>query len=207
MTTTTTTSRWTYTGDASTTVFPYTNKIFAKTDLVVSVAGVTQTVDTDYTVSGVGNANGGNVTFTTAPANAAQIVIVRNVPSTQEASLPLGGPFPSVTVEDAIDKLTILHQQKDSEDNRRLRLSATDPAASINELPVKTELASNFLAFDGNGDPIAAVGTSANLGPVSAYIDTLLDDADAAAARVTLGLGTLAVQDELDAVLTAQVFS
>ena len=45
MTISSTISNWSYVGDGSTTIFPYTNKIFVKTDLDVFVAGVLQTVD------------------------------------------------------------------------------------------------------------------------------------------------------------------
>jgi hypothetical protein len=52
------------------------------------------------------------------------------------------------------------------------------------------------MAFDGSGNPIAAAGTSANLTPVSTFINTLLDDANAADARTTLGAASAS---ELDA--------
>lgn len=186
MTITTTTSRWAYTGDGVNTIFTYTNRILTKEDLIVSVDGTVLTVDVGYTVSGVGEASGGSVVFTVAPSNGAAVVIVRDIKATQTTSLPLGGAFPSTAVEAALDKLTILVQQIESGDARRLRLQEADPAATINELPLKSDLAGNFLAFDDDGEPMAAAGTSASLGPVSAYIDTLLDDADSAAARATL---------------------
>jgi hypothetical protein len=201
---TTTISRWTYTGDDSTVAFPYTNRIFDKNDLIVSIDSVTQTVDTDYTVSGVGEDEGGSVTFNTAPASGASVVIIRDVPTTQLASLPLGGTFPSLTVQDALDKLTILIQQIESRESRAIRLQELDPATSINALPLKTALANSCLGFDTNGDPVAAVGTSANLGPVSAYIDTFLPSADAAAAQTILELELARRQVQMK--LTTEVF-
>ena len=55
----------TYTGNGTTTAFPYTFRIFEKSDLVVTVedtsGNLTQlTVDTDFTVGGAGNYSGGN---------------------------------------------------------------------------------------------------------------------------------------------------
>ena len=58
MTITTTTSKVTYTGNNSTTVFAYTFKIFADTEIKVYVGGVLKTISTHYTVSGAGSASG-----------------------------------------------------------------------------------------------------------------------------------------------------
>lgn len=55
-----------------TTVFPYAFKIADDADLAVTVDGVLQT--SGYTVSGVGDSAGGNVTFTVAPANGAKVI-------------------------------------------------------------------------------------------------------------------------------------
>jgi hypothetical protein len=63
-----------YTGNASTTVFAVTFPFLNATDLIVSVAGVVKTLTTHYTVSG-GLGSPGSVTFLSAPANAAAIVI------------------------------------------------------------------------------------------------------------------------------------
>ncbi len=186
MTITVTISRWSYVGNGSRTIFPYTNRIFEKTDLAVSLDGVLQTVDTDYTVSGIDEAAGGNVTFTVAPGNNVSVTIVRTVPATQESSLPKGGPFPSDIVEKALDKLTILVQQEQDGANRRLQLQDIDPAASIGRLPLKTELASKNLSFDANGDPIPSPGVIEFA--VTAFIQTLLDDLNQAEAQGTLGV-------------------
>lgn len=55
-----------------TTVFPYGFKVTDAEDLAVTVDGVLQT--SGYTVSGVGEDAGGDVTFSVAPANGAKIV-------------------------------------------------------------------------------------------------------------------------------------
>ncbi len=55
------------------------------------------------------------------------------------------------------------------------------------ELPSAEERASSFLAFDSSGNPIASDGGIDPAVPVSVFAATLLDDANAAAARTTLG--------------------
>ena len=78
-------------GNAVTTVFAYGFKIFAASELLVKVDGVTQTLNTDYTVSGVGAEGGGSVTFTTAPDDQAVITIERNLPYTRSEDYQRAG--------------------------------------------------------------------------------------------------------------------
>ena len=54
-----------YTGNGVTTTFPYTFRIFQKSDLVVQVVDLNENItelilDTDYIVTGAGGYNGGN---------------------------------------------------------------------------------------------------------------------------------------------------
>ena len=73
MTVSSATTRNSYSGNGSTTAFAYGFKIFATSDLEVvirSSAGVEtiKSLSTHYSVSGAGDASGGNVTFGSAPA-------------------------------------------------------------------------------------------------------------------------------------------
>lgn len=113
MTVSSTTSRWEYTGDGSTTDFPYTNKVFEDSDLEVYVGGSLQALSTDYTVTGAGTAGGGDVKFVSAPANAAEIVIIRNVPNKQETDYVENDDFPADAHENALDRRTIIDQQQE----------------------------------------------------------------------------------------------
>lgn len=69
----------TYFGNGTQTVFAYTFLIVNNPQLTVSVNGVVLILNVDYTVTGAGNPNGGNVTFTIAPAAGATIVLLRTV--------------------------------------------------------------------------------------------------------------------------------
>ncbi|HFD7437808.1 hypothetical protein LE025_13990 [Escherichia coli] len=105
-----------YTGNGVTTSFPYTFRIFKKSDLVVQVSDLNEniavlTLDTDYTVTGAGGYNGGNVILSKALANGYQISISRELPVTQETDLRNQGKFFAEVHEDAFDKLTMLIQQ------------------------------------------------------------------------------------------------
>jgi hypothetical protein len=162
MSVTTTTNKIQYTGNGAQTVFPYTFKIFKNTDLEVYVAGVKKTLTTDYTVDGVGVDAGGNVTFLSAPANAANVTIVRVLPKTQETVYPSNDKFPAKVHEAALDRAVMLIQQLSEVDARCLKLIVTsalseptmaDPTGSGQFLRVATlsPLALDFASVTGQG--------------------------------------------------------
>ena len=117
MTVSSTTTRVSFSGDGSTTVFAYTFKIFDDDDITVILRSSTgtetvQTKTTHYSVSGVGNTNGGNVTMVTAPATGETLVLRRTSAQTQTTDYVANDPFPAATHEDALDKLTFLAQEQ-----------------------------------------------------------------------------------------------
>ena len=82
-----------YSGNGSTTVFAYAFKALDQAHLVVTstvtATGVetVQELTTHYTVSGVGDDGGGNVTMGSAPAVGVTLTITRAVPQTQTTDL------------------------------------------------------------------------------------------------------------------------
>lgn len=185
MTQTSATSRWSYTGNAVTTTFAYTTRIFATTDLDVYLDGVLQS--SGYSVTGAGDNSGGNVVFTSAPGSGVVVVIVRDVPYTQETDLLDAGPAPMATIEDMVDKTTILTQQASDLIARSIRQPEADTTA-IGRLPVKASRLGKLLQFNATtGDPEVVAAADIDLSTVTPFIETLLDDTTAAAARTTLG--------------------
>ncbi|WP_227120590.1 hypothetical protein [Enterobacter hormaechei] len=122
-----------YTGNGVTTSFPYTFRIFKKTDLAVSVVDLSENItvmvlDTDYTVTNAGGYSGGNVVLTTPLANGWKISIARELEPTQETDLRNQGKFFAEVHEDAFDKLTMLIQQAYS----MFRLALRKPSSIAN---------------------------------------------------------------------------
>lgn len=122
-----------YTGNGVTTSFPYTFRIFKKTDLAVSVVDLNENItvlvlDTDYTVTNAGGYNGGSVVLTAPLATGWQISIARELEPTQETDLRNQGKFFAEVHEDAFDKLTMLIQQVGS----MFRLALRKPSSIAN---------------------------------------------------------------------------
>lgn len=122
-----------YTGNGVTTSFPYTFRIFKKSDLAVSVVDLSENItvlvlDTDYTVTNAGGYNGGNVVLTAPLATGWKISISRELEPTQETDLRNQGKFFAEVHEDAFDKLTMLIQQVGS----MFRLALRKPSSIAN---------------------------------------------------------------------------
>jgi len=190
MTVSTSTNRWSYTGNGVTTVFAYTTKIFAASDLKVYLNGTLQ--NTGYSVV-VGE--GGTVTFGSAPGVGVIVLIVRDVPFTQPTDLLDAGPAPMQTIEAALDRVTILTQQNQEGFVRSFRLQTQDPTVDLS-IPLLADRASKFLAFASDGTPIASGGTTDI--PVSSVIEPFISANTLSDARDVLELGDLATLDTVD---------
>jgi len=158
MTVSSTTTRNSYSGDGSTTAFSYTFKIFDEDDIAVilrddtTAVETTQTITTNYTVSGVGNAGGGTITFVTAPPSGKTVVLLRATPLSQLTDYTPNDPFPAESHEDALDKLTFITQELSEEIGRAIKLSKTNEIATAEFTVGATARANKVLGFDGNGD-------------------------------------------------------
>ena len=159
MTISSTTVKNSYSGNGSTTAFAYTFKIFANTDLQVIIRSSTgtetvKTLTTHYTVSGVGDASGGNVTFTSGntPASGETVVIRRAVPQTQAIDYIANDPFPAESHEEGLDRATMTTQQVQEELDRSLKLSRTNTMTSTEFTVGASDRANKVLAFDSSGE-------------------------------------------------------
>ena len=159
MTVSSTTVKNSYSGNSSTTVFAYSFKIFADSDLQVIIrsstgAETTKTLTTHYTVSGAGDASGGNVTFTSGntPATGQTVVIRRGVPQTQAIDYIANDPFPAESHEEGLDRATMTTQQVQEELNRSIKLSRTNTMTSTEFTVGATDRANKILAFDSSGE-------------------------------------------------------
>lgn len=123
-----------YSGNGSTTVFSYTFKVVDEGHLVVTLLdadGVTETVQTlttDYTITGVGNASGGTVIMATAPAVGEQLTITRSVPIAQTIDLQNRGALNPEVLEAGLDQLTQIVQDQQQQIDRALKVDLFETA-------------------------------------------------------------------------------
>jgi hypothetical protein len=203
MTVSTQTAKSQYTGNGVTTAFTGSFPILDQSHVVViltSTAGVdtTQTITTDYTISGVGGSTF-TVTFVSAPASGVRVTIARNVPVTQELDLVENDEMPSAELEKSYDKLTMIAQQTKESSDRALRIPLSDAASISTTFPGAADRANKLASFDTDGAP--AVQDIALLGAVTVPVPVSQGGtgaATAATARDNLGLGELATQDLSD---------
>ena len=134
MTVSTTTNKVAYIGNGVATSFAIPFSFLEPGHLkVYQLLNNIQTERTDWTVSG------GNMVFATAPAENAQIVIMRKVPLTQETDYRENEILPAETLERNFDKLTMQVQQLKEQADRAVTVgmfSNTDPSVLVDDIEV-----------------------------------------------------------------------
>jgi hypothetical protein len=160
MTVASATNRVSYSGNGSSTVFAVPFYFLADSHLLVvlkSAAGVdtTQVLGTNYSVSGAGVESGGTVTMNVAPPIGTTLTISRNVPITQETDLQPNDRLPAESLEDALDKLTMIDQQINENAIRAIKVPVSDSTTLNTTLDTASVRANKYLAFNNIGEPIA----------------------------------------------------
>ena len=178
MTVSSTTVKNSYSGNGSNDTFVYGFKIFSASDLQVIIRSATgtettKTLTTDYTITGVGSATGGNVVFESSdiPTATETVVLIRNVPQTQAIDYIANDPFPAETHEEGLDRATMTTQQIQEELDRSIKLSRTNTMTSTEFAVGATARASKVLGFDANGELTVTQELGTNRGNWSSGTD------------------------------------
>ncbi|MBA7876723.1 MULTISPECIES: phage tail fiber domain-containing protein [unclassified Citrobacter] len=98
-----------YNANGLTTVFPFEFYIISASDIQVSLNGTP--VTTGFTVSGVGNVSGGDLTFLTPPANGTVVMLERVVPTYRLTDYQDNGDLLADTVNKDFDRLWMAIQR------------------------------------------------------------------------------------------------
>lgn len=204
MTVQTSTNVASFNGDGANKVFPIGYKFNSAADLVVTLiddeAKTTQilTLNSDFTVAGAGDEEGGAVTLVVAPTVVQRLKVTRVVDILQLTDLRNQGKFYAEIHEDAFDLLTMIAQQHESGINSSLRVAESDPEPA--RIPSVAQRAGKLLSFDENGDPSTALpiadsstelrqeivsGALLTASMVSGFLRNITD---VAALRTTVGL-------------------
>lgn len=157
-----------YAFDGVSTTFGYGFKITSDDEItLVAIDNTTGAMsifdDSAYSVSDVGDENGGDVEFNDAPASGATGFAIRNMDFRQQVPLTDVGPFYPSVVMQMIDRLHMMVQQMKEEQGRSLRGL---PGETFDLIPAK--VANALLALDANKDPLWSGGTSGDVAVSSA---------------------------------------
>ena len=130
-----------YIGNGAATEFAVPFSFLDKSHLVVrQLLNGVQSERTDWTVSG------GTMTFDAPPANNAQIVIMRQVPLTQETDYRENEILSAETLERCFDKLTMQVQQLEEKAGRAVTADIFDATDAASLIPSIRQAASDCTA-------------------------------------------------------------
>lgn len=179
-----------YAGNGSTTAFATEFRFLVDTDLKVILTvdstsvETDQVLNTDYTVTGVGDDSGGTVTMIVPPATGETLTIKRDAPLTQNTDYVENDDFPAESHERALDKLTMNMQQQQEELDRSLKLSEGQQSSG---LTIPAPETGKFLQWDALGNFINVDLLNQGLLIVTAFGQSLISAVDAAAGRLVMG--------------------
>lgn len=144
----------TYTGNGSVTSFAYTFKLVDADDLKVKVAGVLQDPGV-YSVTGVGNAGGGNVVFNTAPTG--EVLLYRDIAYDRTFDYAPSGDLLADDFDRDLDRIVMQIQQLNNYLKRAIKLPA---GTTIDQVLAGSaaDRAGKIISFDANGDLMLASG-------------------------------------------------
>src|ERR687892_69116 len=163
-----------YGGDGSRTTFPFPFPVLASDDLLVFLG---QTQGTGFSITGIGNPDGGEVVFNTPPASGTTVTLLRRTEGIRETEFVDGGPFRASAINAELDRIMLLIQEDREEHGRALRGHPAD--ATDFSLPSTAARANKLLGFDSAGRP-AVFGAS----ELPSSGDGVTDDGAAFAAAV-----------------------
>lgn len=183
--------------------YPFAFKFWDETEIKATLSTPTGDVGlaygVDYSISTPGDSGTLTRIITAAWVTATQLTIYRQLDLTQEVVLVNGGTQDADIYMQMVDRNVAMAQESDEVLDRLVRFPITDSGVSP-DLPDADTRKGKFLAFDvTTGDPIAASGGMTV--PCSAYMATVVDDADAISAQKTLAILPAASASAFDAVL------
>lgn len=144
-----------YTATAGQTIFNYTFKIYADTDLSVYITPSGQApndstdITTAYTVSGVGNDTGGAITLTSGATLNDAVTIVSSIPTNRTVDYQFNGDFLPSTVNNDFDRaVSLVKQIEDANVNALRYQNSVQGAPGFLVAPA----AGNVIGYDGSGN-------------------------------------------------------
>lgn len=178
-----------YVANGVTKSFAFPFAILSADDLKVKAGA--DVVTTGFSIAGVGDRDGGSVTFTDAPASLTPIILYREVTLDRTTDYQENGDLLAIVLDDDLDRIWMALQDQLLLSDRALRSPLGE---TLQQLPPASERALMALAFDAAGNPIVVRGT--NDGGSALALDLMDTAPGKGAALVGYDGGT--AQDVLD---------
>lgn len=178
-----------------TTVFPFDFKILDAADLQLMFSlGALPT----YTIGGVGDDDGGEVTFMTAPAGPGTLSLIRQLELNRTTDYQYQGELPSSVVNDDLDRGVMMVQQVNRDTRRSIKIPITDTSDQSLTADAATR-AGKALVFDASGNiTVSADNYDDQVGDVQALADAAAASASSAANSAAVA-GNAATSSEASA--------
>lgn len=164
-----------YVANGVTTVFAYGFQVINASDLVVKVDGVLKTLTADYTLSGVGSASGGTVTFLSAPTSLAVVAIYRSSVIQRTQDYQGTGDFLAGTFNGDFDRLWLVLQELYSGPAGFGRMLKAPPGETLTDLPAAASRANMVQAYDSAGQPTVQVPSTGSAADVLTQLASTTD--------------------------------
>lgn len=189
MTVTSTTNTSTHTGDGSQTTFSFGFLVFLESHMKVYFDGVEQVSGWSIPFADLSDPTGGDVVFSSPPADGVLIELTREVPLIQDVDYDEYDSFPAAVNERSLDILTMITQQLSNSGTGRVlrKPNSDDDGAMI--IPPASVRRGTFAFFEDtdDADMVGASGVSGTA--ISSPMEPVVQSASISAARTNLGSG------------------
>lgn len=164
----------TYTAAPGATVFPYTFKIVSPADLIATIDDIVIDLGIDYSLSGVGSNDGGDLTLSVPLTGGQEVLLKRQMTFERETDYQQNGDFNAPVVNNDFDRLWLALQQLGQDLLRSIKVQFTETTDQTLDIAPAAR-ANKALVFDGSGNITASVDN---------YNDQATDAAASAAAAL-----------------------
>lgn len=186
-----------YTADGELTTYDFPFVIFKSNDLEAYLGNTKQASNT-YTISGVGDSDGGSVTFNEAPASGTIITLIRNLSIERTSDFQEGSTLRSKVLNDELDYQIACTQQIAENLNRSMVLP---PYAADSDLDLTLPTPSAGKAIVWNSDGTNLENSTVEVNALESTLKSYKESAESAASTATTKSGI--ASDKAD-IATAQ---
>ena len=166
-----------YTATASQTVFAYNFEIFDEDDIRVYRNSVLLVKTTDYTVSGVGNENGGSITLTSGATANDIYTLFRDMSANRLSDYQTSGDFLASDLNTDFDRIWAAIQQNESARDADSLVFSEFEERLVADNVLPSPVASTYWRWDSNAKKVEFIDASTLTSALSLALDAAVSSA------------------------------